>query len=48
MSAPTWVPPTSSPCRQTSSFSRAGLVDQLLFGGFTPQQAEFGVSKAGL
>jgi hypothetical protein len=48
MSAPTWVPTTSSPCRQTSSFSRAGLVDQLLFGGFTPQQAEFGVSKAGL
>ena len=31
-----------------SSFSRQGLVDQLKFEGFTPEQAEFGVSQTGL
>ncbi|WP_255434752.1 Ltp family lipoprotein [Cellulosimicrobium sp. TH-20] len=31
-----------------TSFSRAGLVDQLLFEGFTPEQAEYGVSTTGL
>lgn len=31
-----------------SSFSRSGLIDQLLFEGFTPEQAEFGVSQTGL
>ncbi|HEY3575314.1 MAG TPA: Ltp family lipoprotein, partial [Arthrobacter sp.] len=31
-----------------TSFSRAGLIDQLLFEGFTPAQAEYGVSKTGL
>jgi hypothetical protein len=25
------------------SFSRSGLIDQLLFEGFTPEQAEYGV-----
>lgn len=29
-------------------FSRAGLVDQLIFEGFTPAQAEYGVSQTGL
>ena len=31
-----------------SSFSRSGLIDQLLFEGFTPEQAEYGVSTTGL
>lgn len=31
-----------------SSFSRSGLIDQLMFEGFTPQQAEYGVSTTGL
>jgi hypothetical protein len=31
-----------------SSFSRAGLKDQLAFEGYTPAQAEYGVSKSGL
>lgn len=31
-----------------TSFSRAGLVDQLLFEGFTQEQAEYGVSTTGL
>ena len=31
-----------------SSFSRQGLVDQLAYEGFTPEQAEFGVSQTGL
>lgn len=31
-----------------TSFSRSGLVDQLLYEGFTPEQAEFGVSTTGL
>ena len=32
----------------TSSFSHAGLVTQLKYEGFTPEQAEYGVKKAGL
>lgn len=31
-----------------SAFSHASLVDQLTFEGFTPEQAEYGVGKAGL
>ena len=31
-----------------SAFSRQGLIDQLLYEGFTPEQAEYGVSKTGL
>jgi hypothetical protein len=31
-----------------TSFSRPGLVDQLLFEGFSPEQAEFGASTTGL
>ncbi len=31
-----------------TNFSRAGLIDQLLFEGFTAEQAEFGVSQTGL
>ena len=30
------------------SFSHSGLVDQLVFDGFTPDQAEYGVSTTGL
>jgi hypothetical protein len=30
-----------------SSFSRQGLIDQLIFEGFTPEQAEFGVAANG-
>lgn len=30
-----------------SSFSRSGLIDQSLFGAFTPEQAEYGVGAAG-
>ena len=30
------------------SFSRAGLKDQLIFEGFSPAQAEYGVSQTGL
>ncbi|MBM7804493.1 hypothetical protein JOD57_000330 [Geodermatophilus bullaregiensis] len=29
-----------------TSFSRQGLVDQLVFEGFTPAEAEFGASQA--
>lgn len=31
-----------------TSFSHAGLVEQLTFEGFTPEQAEYGVSTTGL
>jgi hypothetical protein len=31
-----------------TSFSRSGLVDQLLHEGYTPEQAEYGVSQTGL
>jgi len=31
-----------------SSFSRSGLIDQLVFEGFTQAQAEYGVSTTGL
>jgi hypothetical protein len=31
-----------------TSFSRSGLVDQLIYEGFTPEQAEYGVSTTGL
>ncbi len=31
-----------------SSFSRTGLIDQLVFEGFTQAQAEYGVSTTGL
>ena len=30
-----------------SSFSRQGLIDQLVFEGFTQEQAEYGVSAVG-
>lgn len=30
-----------------SSFSRSGLIDQLLYEGFTQEQAEYGVSAVG-
>jgi len=32
----------------TESFSHDGLVDQLVYEGFTKEQAEYGVSQAGL
>ena len=28
-----------------TSFSRQGLIDQLLYEGFTPEQAEYGVAQ---
>ena len=31
-----------------TSFSRSGLVDQLLYEGYTAKQAEYGVSQTGL
>ena len=31
-----------------TSFSRSGLIEQLIFEGFTPEQAEYGVSQTGL
>lgn len=31
-----------------SAFSRSGLIDQLLFEGYTQEQAEYGVSTTGL
>lgn len=31
-----------------TAFSRSGLIDQLIFEGFTPEQAEYGVSTTGL
>jgi hypothetical protein len=31
-----------------TSFSHQGLVDELSFDGFTPDQAEFGVSQTGI
>ena len=31
-----------------SSFSRAGLIEQLEYEGFTSEQAEYGVTSAGL
>ncbi len=30
------------------AFSRSGLIDQLIFEGFTPEQAEYGVTAVGL
>ncbi len=30
-----------------SSFSRQGLIDQLLYEGFTPDEAVFGVTEVG-
>ena len=33
---------------EMSGFSRQGLIDQLVFEGFTQQQAEYGVSEVGL
>ena len=30
-----------------SSFSRQGLIDQLIFEGFTAEQAEYGASAVG-
>ncbi len=30
-----------------SGFSRSGLIEQLKYEGFTPEQAEYGVSQAG-
>lgn len=30
------------------AFSRQGLIDQLIFEGFTAKQAEYGVSQTGL
>jgi len=32
----------------TSSFSRSALINQLEYDGFTPAQAQYGVSQAGL
>jgi hypothetical protein len=31
-----------------SAFSKSGLIDQLLFEGFTQAQAEYGVGATGL
>jgi colicin import membrane protein len=31
-----------------SGFSRSGLIEQLVFEGYTQQQAEYGVNQAGL
>lgn len=31
-----------------SSFSRQGLIDQLIYEGFTTAQATYGVNEAGL
>ena len=28
-----------------TAFSRQGLIDQLLYEGFTPEQAEYGVAQ---
>ena len=33
---------------EMTGFSRSGLIDQLVYEGFTPAQAEFGVSTTGL
>jgi multidrug efflux pump subunit AcrA (membrane-fusion protein) len=33
---------------EMSGFSRSGLIDQLKFEGYTQEQAEYGVTKAGL
>jgi hypothetical protein len=33
---------------KTMPFSRAGLIDQLEYEGFTSAQARYGVKKAGL
>lgn len=30
-----------------TSFSRSGLIDQLLYDGFTQEQAEYGVTQNG-
>ena len=30
------------------AFSRQALIDQLVFDGFTPEEAEFGVTQVGL
>ena len=31
-----------------AAFSRSGLIDQLIYEGFTPEQAEYGVNQTGL
>jgi len=31
-----------------TAFSRSGLIDQLMFEGYTREQAEYGVAQAGL
>ena len=31
-----------------TAFSRSGLIDQLIYEGFTPEQAEYGVNQTGL
>lgn len=31
-----------------TAFSRSGLIDQLVFEGFTAKQAKYGVSQTGL
>lgn len=33
---------------ELTAFSHAGLVEQPIYGGFTPEQAEYGVSQTGL
>ncbi len=32
---------------EISSFSRDGLIDQLVFEGYTQEEAEYGVAQAG-
>jgi hypothetical protein len=32
----------------TSSFSRSGLIEQLMYEGYTRAQAEYGAKKVGL
>jgi hypothetical protein len=38
---------TAADYLEYSSFSRQGLLDQLLYEGFTPSEAEYGVSYVG-
>lgn len=33
---------------EMTTFSRKGLIDQLVFEGYTRKQAEYGVGKTGL
>ena len=42
-----WYDPVNAHLK-TMAFSRAGLIDQLIFEGFTQAQAEYGVSTTGL